>query len=388
MLMDSLARLKLNINYDVIRYIINEFSAEDIVILNAHFPLLKNDIEKRFNVKLLTTDFLLSYLLQYLDAYDEKVRSPNPDINKASVSQIIDNDDDAEFGLSSDLKTPAEKKKRKKVQSTESDFNSQFSEATPYKHFTEKEVNRLNKFKAPELEAEAKEKYGIVYKNRPSKTDIIRDMEDASNNNFRETKNRKIVKETSQPMDTIRINTQPMDTTKQSLEKFFGKSQSGKGLSKESPIHKPFGNYRINIPKLKGNILHLSFPCGSPVRKVKPRYISNNFKEFLEYFIETQKFNENLYNQLSDAEKKHFYDCVKESGLYKTKDIKVNNPFKEQEMKEMNRFDILIGEIEAGNDNPKMVRELKTLLIKLTKAGKISRKESMETLEELTTLGL
>jgi hypothetical protein len=213
-------------------------------------------------------------------------------------------------------------------------------------------------------------------------------MESAENKDFIPDENKKIVKNTSQPMDTVRINTQPMDTTKQSLEKFFGKSQSGKGLTKESPIHEPFGNYRINIPKLKGNILHLSFPCGSPVRKVKPRYISNNFKEFLEYFIETQKFNENLYNQLSDAEKKHFYDCVKESGLYKTKDVKLNNPFKEQEMKEMNRFDILLGEIEAGNDNPKMVKELKTLLIKLTKAGKISRKESMETLEELTTLGL
>ncbi len=102
MLMDSLASL--NINYDVIRSIINEFSAEEIVILNAHFPLLKNDIEKRFNVKLLTVDFLLSYLLQYLDAYEEKIMSPNPDINKATVSEIINDDDDV-------LKTPVVKKK-------------------------------------------------------------------------------------------------------------------------------------------------------------------------------------------------------------------------------------------------------------------------------------
>jgi hypothetical protein len=111
MLMDSLARL--NINYDVIRSIINEFSAEDIVILNAHFPLLKNDIEKRFNVKLLTADFLLSYLFQYLDAYEEKIMSPDPDVNRASVSEIINNDDD-EFGLPSDSKTPTVKKKKKR----------------------------------------------------------------------------------------------------------------------------------------------------------------------------------------------------------------------------------------------------------------------------------
>jgi hypothetical protein len=374
--MDSLARL--NINYDVIRSIINEFSAEDIVILNAHFPLLKNDIEKRFNVKLLTVDFLLSYLLQYLDAYEEKIMSPNPDINKATVSEII-NDDDDEFGIPSDVIPQVEKKKKKKVQLTrELDFNSPFAEATPYKEFSDTQLKKLKNLKKEQLIDKAKINYGIEYEKPPQKKDIIYDMERASNNNFRPDDNKKIVKNTSQAMDT----------TKQSLEKFFGKSQSGKGLSKESPIHEPFGNYRINISKLKGNILHLSFPCGSPVRKVKPRYISNNLKEFLEYFIETQKFNENLYNQLSDAEKKHFYDCVKESGLYKTKDIKVNNPFKEQEMKEMNRFDILLGEIEAGNDNPKMVKELKTLLIKLTKAGKISRKESMETLEELTTLGL
>jgi hypothetical protein len=332
----------------------------------------------------LTADFLLSYLFQYLDAYEEKIMSPDPDVNRASVSEIINDDD--EFGLPSDLKTPVVKKRKKKVQSTpEYDFNSPlnspFAEATPYVHFSDTQKKKLKDLNKIQLVERAKTIYGIQYEKPPQKKDIISDMESAYNNNFRPDENKKIEYEF-------------IDTTEKNLEKLFAKpkkksdnekEQSGKGLT---TIHKPFGNYRINIPKLKGNILHLSFPCGSPVRKVKPRYISNNFKEFLEYFIETQKFNENLYNQLSDAEKKHFYDCVKESGLYKTKDIKVNNPFKEQEMKEMNRFDILLGEIEAGNDNPKMVRELKTLLIKLTKAGKISRKESMETLEELTTLGL
>jgi hypothetical protein len=78
---------------------------------------------------------------------------------------------------------------------------------------------------------------------------------------------------------------------------------------------------------------------------------------------------------------------VKESGLYKTKDVKLNNPFKEKENEDMNKFEILRGEIEAGNDNPKLVKEMKVLLMKLTKAGYLSRKEALETIEELTSLG-
>jgi hypothetical protein len=60
----------------------------------------------------LTADFLLSYLFQYLDAYEEKIMSPDPDVNRASVSEIINDDD--EFGLPSDLKTPTVKKKKKR----------------------------------------------------------------------------------------------------------------------------------------------------------------------------------------------------------------------------------------------------------------------------------
>jgi hypothetical protein len=339
--------------------------------------LLKNDIEKRFNVKLLTTDFLLAYLLQYLDAYNEKTESANPDVNNAPIPRILDKDFGSEFDFGvGDYVTP------KRISKRQTNFNDDFNDtplmATHYQEFDNKEKKALKKLNKNELTNKANEDYGIIYKKAPDKTEIIQDMEDAKNNNFKPDKNKTM----------LSIPNVVKKESSSSISNYFNKKQTGKGINqKDSSIHEPFGNYKIHLLKLKGNILHLSYPCGSPSRKIKPRYISNNFKEFLEYFLETEKFNENLYNQLTDGEKKHFYDCVKESGLYKMKDIKLNNPFHKKELDEMNRFDILRGEIEAGNDNPKMIHELKILLIKLTKAGKISRKESLETLEELTSLG-
>jgi hypothetical protein len=370
MLINSLANLK--INYEVIRHIITELTVDDIIILNAHFPMLKSDIEKRFNVKLLTSDILLAYLLQYIELYNKQVNAPNP---KKQVNNLLDLDDE-DFGAP--------------INSFNDDFNdvikydgprydddgeligtNSVAKATAWLGFTEAEKNKLKKLTVPKLKELAEEEYKLTYNiARPIKADMIHDIE-------------KVINE--------RRHNESGSGLKRNRK--GRKKQVGRGLTRgltneeKESHHKMFGNYKINIPKLKANILHLAYKCGSPVRGIQARYITDEFKDFIEHFLESGKFSESMYKLLSDTEKRHFFDVVKGSGIYKKIDIKLTNPFYKEEHAELNRFEILRGEIEGGNDNREMIKEMKTLLLKLSKNGKVSRREALQTIEELTALG-
>ena len=55
--------------------------------------------------------------------------------------------------------------------------------------------------------------------------------------------------------------------------------------------------------------------------------------------------------------------------------------------KEKHQFDVMKGEIIAGNDNEKLVKDFKRLLLKLMSKHKINKKEGHDILMELVILG-
>jgi hypothetical protein len=55
---------------------------------------------------------------------------------------------------------------------------------------------------------------------------------------------------------------------------------------------------------------------------------------------------------------------------------------------EMDKFNILKGEIIAGNDAPKIAREFKTMLLKFMTEGRIPRQQGNEILHQMLSLGV
>jgi len=53
----------------------------------------------------------------------------------------------------------------------------------------------------------------------------------------------------------------------------------------------------------------------------------------------------------------------------------------------MDRFNILKGEIQAGNDNKTLVREFKVILLRFINEGRIPRKQGQDILLDLTSMG-
>lgn len=54
---------------------------------------------------------------------------------------------------------------------------------------------------------------------------------------------------------------------------------------------------------------------------------------------------------------------------------------------EEDRFNILRGEIIAGNDSPKIAKEFKVMLMKFMNEGRIPKRQANEILQELLALG-
>ena len=160
----------------------------------------------------------------------------------------------------------------------------------------------------------------------------------------------------------------------------------GKGLEvEEQPRFKTFGKYIIHMPHLiNDNVLNVKFPSGGAIPSIKPVQINNNFKEFINDLLETGKFDERHYNSLSKSERDHFMKIAKGANLISKLGVKQSKEDEDIEKKDVDRFELLKGEYDAGNNNDKMIKELRALVIKFIHSGKINKKQGMEFLMELS----
>ena len=153
-----------------------------------------------------------------------------------------------------------------------------------------------------------------------------------------------------------------------------------------SDLYYSFGVFAIHKKSLNDNILNLKYKSFSQVHKYPKRQISEDLKDILVDAIETKKINQKLFNALTDSDKHFLTELVSEarlkdqfSNIFKTKvgeGIAVNeNPF--------DRFEILKGQLIAGNSSNEIKKELRTLINQFMKQKLISAQEGFGILEML-----
>ena len=160
----------------------------------------------------------------------------------------------------------------------------------------------------------------------------------------------------------------------------------GKGISvKETPSYKHFGKYVIHMGHLLDkNVANFKYPSLGSIPSIKPLTISEDYKEFLIDTLEHQKPNERLFSKLPNEEQRHFEKVVSGAGLIDTFKLKRNQGNTEKE--EANRFNLLRGEVLAGNNNEKIMKELRGLILRFMSDGRIQQKEGTTMLVELSAL--
>jgi hypothetical protein len=114
---------------------------------------------------------------------------------------------------------------------------------------------------------------------------------------------------------------------------------------------------------------------------LKPVSVDDNFKEFIIDILNTGKVNQRHYDTLTEPEKEHFNKVIKGAGLSNSLQFKIDN--KIDEKKDIKRLDILLGEINAGNDNEKLRKECKDLIKKCVNNGSLSKHKGMDFLLQI-----
>lgn len=157
----------------------------------------------------------------------------------------------------------------------------------------------------------------------------------------------------------------------------------------DKPVEKPkpytqFGRYFINKHRLEGEgIVAFRQPSGNTIGSLPTEKVSKQLAGVIKTLVGKGLPSYEDIGKLSKEDK------IKLSHICRT--CKIDSPavpkMKGEGEQEEDRFNILRGEIIAGNDSPKIAKEFKVMLMKFMNEGRIPRRQANEILQELLALG-
>jgi hypothetical protein len=159
-------------------------------------------------------------------------------------------------------------------------------------------------------------------------------------------------------------------------------------FSEGFPVDKsyiPFGRYVVHKHKLSGGILQVRTIKGGAIPKLPTLGISPSLGGIIKKMMGGSLPSYDEMSSLTEDDKNTLYKVFKLSQIDKA-DL-LPSPDKTKEEQEMNRFQILKGQIQAGNDSAELIKEFKCLLMKFISGGKIPRGQGMDIICDLLALG-
>ena len=159
-------------------------------------------------------------------------------------------------------------------------------------------------------------------------------------------------------------------------------------LDKEKAVvpketYSQFGRYLINNHRLNDDILMIRSKKGGGIPSLPTQKVSKGLIKAVSKIVNGKTLDYEDINELNEDEKEHLGNVVSKSHL--ADKFKIPKTCKIDA--ENNRFEILKGEILAGNNSPTAIKEFKLLIVKLMNQNRLPRRQGTEILTDLTTLG-
>lgn len=152
-----------------------------------------------------------------------------------------------------------------------------------------------------------------------------------------------------------------------------------------TPIYAQFGKYLIDKNKLASGILDLRTKHGTQLNKYKTKTLSVGLGKLMKRILGGRMPDEYDFNDLELDDQTYLWNLAKDSSIMDR--LNLPTPKRSKESEDENRFNILRGQLLSGNDNKELVKEFKTMLLKLSNEGRIGKVEARELLLDLTALG-
>jgi hypothetical protein len=156
------------------------------------------------------------------------------------------------------------------------------------------------------------------------------------------------------------------------------------GVKSKTPFIS-FGKHFINNNKLQDGIISLRHKSGAGLPNFPSRKVSPNLSGIIKTIVGGGMPSYNDVDKLSDEEKNYLHQISKKSDL--TQMLAIPAPSKDKMEKDFNQFEIMKGELMAGNDSKDLIKKFKVLLLKLVNTGQLPKQQVQEIMTELLEMG-
>jgi hypothetical protein len=158
------------------------------------------------------------------------------------------------------------------------------------------------------------------------------------------------------------------------------RKESGNPIGKGLKNFYKFGKYLLNPTRLQNNVVHLKTPAGAEIKKLPKVNVTNKLRDILMLVVKGNNPTQEQYDSLSDSEAEIFDRLIDLSFGFDDPTSELDKKLNKKIDEDLERFELLRGEIMAGNNNPEILQELKLLVLRLIKYGVLSKVEGMDIL--------
>ena len=169
-----------------------------------------------------------------------------------------------------------------------------------------------------------------------------------------------------------------------------GKSSGAKisefvGMPMAELSYSPFGKFIVNTNKLASNILDVRSQKGNSIPKYKQHQMSPHLAKTMKRIMGGRMIDEYDFNEMPLEDQTYLWNLAKDAKIMDR--LNLPTPKRTKDGEEENRFEILKGQVMAGNDSKELIKEFKVMLVKFSNDGRIKKNEAREILLDLASMG-
>jgi hypothetical protein len=147
----------------------------------------------------------------------------------------------------------------------------------------------------------------------------------------------------------------------------------------------PFGRFVINKRRLGEGIISIRTPCGACLNDIKSERVSPNILSVVRTILGGGSPTFEDIERMSDDERNYIHRLASRASL--TDRLSIPAPDKKKDEQDINQFEIMKGQIMAGNDSEKLHKDFKLLVVRLMDKKLLPKRQATDILFKMATLG-
>ena len=147
----------------------------------------------------------------------------------------------------------------------------------------------------------------------------------------------------------------------------------------------PFGRFVINKKRLGEGIISIRTPCGACLNDIRSERVSPNILSVVRTILGGGNPTFEDIEKMNDDERNYIHRLASRAEL--TDRLSIPAPDKKKDDQDINQFEIMKGQIMAGNDSHKLHKDFKLLVMKLMDKKLLPKRQATDILFKMATLG-